>query len=133
VNATVKVTEAGAPMPNFQVAILPFEGKTYPVSKLPVLAKICGAPAACTVDANKTIDAYTDSSGEVKFSIDVGTTPGALPIEVRPTDQSSTELQTVDLNRVDQIDTLHITPLAGAPLRCRSRSRGRSSRACRLA
>ena len=117
VTGTVRVTEAGAPDPSFQVAIRPFEGKRLSLAQLPVLSRLCGSgiswPTFGVPDANNTIDAYTDSSGGVKFSIIVGTTPGNLSIEVRPTDQSSSAVQSVDLARVDPIETLHITPLGG--------------------
>lgn len=117
VTGTVKVTESGAPDPGFQVAIRPYEGKNLSLAHFPVLARICGAAGAWPTfgagDANNVLHAYTDASGEIKFSIVVGTTPGNLTIEARPTDQSSTALQEVDLSRVDPVETLRITPLGG--------------------
>ena len=77
-----------------------------------MLAKIYGAVGTwlsiLASDVNNTLYAYTDSNGQVKFPIDIGTIPGNLVIEVRPTDQSSETLQHVDLSRVDPIGTIHV-------------------------
>lgn len=133
VNATIKATRFGQPVPNLYLSVIPYKQTvSMDAEHAPVPARFCTTPGY-PLWPNGTrglthnqfpFDVYTDAEGEAKFLVQTGTVPGNLVVQVWAKD-SNLKLRNDNISKISETKTIVNEAVEGTLLGNLSQDLGR--------
>lgn len=135
VTGTISAARFGEPVPNLYVSVIPFRHTvSMDAEQAPVPARFCNAGSLTWPNGTRGLthnqfpfDLYTDAAGVARFTMQTGTVPGDLVVQVWAKD-ASLKLRTKNITKISDTRTIVNEALPGSLLGNLSQDLGRLGR-----